>query len=117
MKKHIISLLVLFLMVSSSLVGVSNPQKREFSSKDDIIWDNYPPTNASTAFTSQYDTAYPFQSQAADDFFFDENMQIKGVHWWGGFHAGGSPWPNPTDFNIIFYADDGTGTDQPVKEW
>jgi hypothetical protein len=110
MKKHLISLLVLFLMISTSLVGVSNPQKREFSLKDEIIWNNYGYSSGSQGFASQLDVLFPLNCQVGDDFMLNSDMQVTGVHWWGVFWEGDPPWPNPTDFNIIFYADDGTGT-------
>jgi hypothetical protein len=108
MKKHIISLLVLFLLVSSSLVGVSNPQKREFS---DIIWDNFSQDTNPKGLASQLDIEYPFNAQVADDFILNNNSQVTGVHWWGAWLSKTEKlWPNPCDFNIIFYADDGTET-------
>jgi hypothetical protein len=72
----------------------------------DIIWDNGPDTGS--AFSSQRDYAYPFISQVADDFMFVEDAEVWDVHWWGNFW-GGDP-IDPMDFEIIFYADDGTGT-------
>jgi PKD repeat protein len=77
---------------------------------DPIIWDNYGYSMYdSTALSSQLDFTYPFNSQVADDFILDNDSRVTGVHWWGVFFAGDPPWPNPCDFNIIFYADDGTG--------
>jgi hypothetical protein len=81
---------------------------KEKTNLRDIVWDNYVPSGGQ-AISSQFDTAYPFQSQVADDFFFNRSIQVTGIHWWGVFYGGSPPWPNPTDFNIIFYADDGTG--------
>jgi len=73
----------------------------------DIIWDNGGIDTYSVGLSSQYAANYPFQSQIADDFQFDSSMLVEDVHWWGVFWNGVDQ--NPTDFNIIFYADDGTG--------
>ncbi|MCK4874028.1 MAG: PEP-CTERM sorting domain-containing protein [Phycisphaerales bacterium] len=73
---------------------------------DPVIWNNNVP--ADTLLSSQLDTAYPFDSQVADDFMFtDMGYYVTDVHWTGGFW-GGDPL-NPIAFNIYFYADDGTG--------
>jgi hypothetical protein len=77
---------------------------------DSIIWDNYGyDSYGSSGRSSQLDIEYPFNSQVADDFIITNNSRVTGVHWWGVFFGGDPPWPNPIDFNIIFYADDGTG--------
>jgi len=75
----------------------------------DIIWDNYADDGTGSALSSQLDIVYPFNSQCADDFQFTATMDIQSVHWWGAFW-GGSVYPNPVEFNVIFYADDGSGT-------
>lgn len=78
----------------------------------EIIWDNYASGHGQTLVSSQIDTAYPFDSQTADDFMFtgsgDEPWAITDVHWGGGFWQGMEPAPGEP-FNIYFYADDGTG--------
>jgi len=125
-KKWLIVGVILFVLVSHTLTAsalvfpVTVPLLKSLASlsalntagieerNDDVIWDNYPPLYGS-GYSSQYDTAYPWQSQVADDFIFEEDMQVTGVHWWGMFWAG-PPWPNPCDFYVLFYADDGTGT-------
>ena len=109
MKKHLVTAMVLFMMVSTGFLVSSNQQKSQHSSTDAILWDNYGFTNDSAILFSQLDIEYPFNSQVADDFILDADAQIKEVHWWGAFTSGIPPWPNPSDFNIIFYADDGTG--------
>jgi hypothetical protein len=76
-----------------------------------VVWDNGAYDNTSYGFTSLLDTSYPFNSQCADDFKFDSNILVTHVHWWGVFWNGVGT--NPCDFNIIFYADDGTGN-QPT---
>jgi hypothetical protein len=79
---------------------------------DPIIWDNYEYTVSSTFLVSQLDYEYPLNCQMADDFIMEDNIRVTGVHWWGAFWSKNSYerlWPNPCDFNIIFYADDGTG--------
>jgi hypothetical protein len=76
---------------------------------DNIIWDNYGIDSDTVVLSSQFDNEYPFNSQVADDFILNNNKWITGVQWWGGYFGGTPPWPNPIDFYIIFYADDGTG--------
>ena len=76
---------------------------------DSIIWDNYGYSSGAFGYASQLDMIYPFNCQTSDDFMLNDDMRVTGVHWWGVFFEGDPPWPNPTDFNIIFYADDGTG--------
>jgi hypothetical protein len=75
----------------------------------DLIWDNYADDGTGVGLSSQLDLEYPFNSQCADDFQFMAMMDVTEVHWWGVFFGGDPPWPNPCDFNIIFYADDGSG--------
>jgi hypothetical protein len=76
----------------------------------DIIWDNYGDDGTGVGLSSQLDTSYPFNSQCADDFQFAEAMDVTGVHYWGAFWNGVSgAYPNPCEFNVIFYADDGSG--------
>jgi hypothetical protein len=75
----------------------------------DIIWDNYADDGTGAGLSSQLDEVYPFNSQCADDFQFAEAMDVTGVHYWGQFWNGVT-YPNPGEFNIIFYADDGSGT-------
>jgi hypothetical protein len=86
----------------------------------DIIWDNYGDDGTGNGLSSQLDTVYPFNSQCADDFQFTEAMDVDQVHWWGAFWNGVSPYPNPIEFNVIFYADDGdmptgAGMDDPTS--
>ncbi len=72
--------------------------------RDEIVWDNGGINDTSKAMASQLDTVYPFNAQVADDFQFEADTLITGVHWWGAFwNPGGGP--NPADFNIILYAD------------
>ena len=72
---------------------------------DPVIWDNQ--FVAASLGSSQLDTIYPFDSQIADDFILDDDYYVTDVHWWGGFWNG-TPF-DPIEFNIYFYADDGTG--------
>jgi len=77
---------------------------------DNIIWDNGSPTDDWALILSQLDEDWPFNAQVADDFMFEEeDTGVWGVHWWGNFWGVGDP-VDPLDFNIYFYADDGTGT-------
>ena len=76
------------------------------ANRDPIVWDNFGIDTASVGLSSQLDSAYPFNSQVADNFLLDEETFITDVHWWGVFwNPGGGP--NPAAFNIIFYADAG----------
>jgi len=72
-----------------------------------IIWDNGAPSANANLYSSQFDECYPFVSQVADDFIFEEDIEVWDVHWWGGFWNG-DPF-DPVDFWIYFYKDDGTG--------
>jgi hypothetical protein len=76
-----------------------------------IIWDNGGTLADSNLYSSQNDTCYPFVSQVADDFHFEEDTDVYDVHWFGGFW-GGDPF-DPVDFWIFFYKDDGSGS-QPT---
>lgn len=78
---------------------------------DPVIWDNGGPTGFFTS--SQYDTAYPFDSQVADDFMLTDTMYVTDVHWHGGYWNGSPVEPIP--FNIMIYADNG-GPGQPGTE-
>jgi hypothetical protein len=82
--------------------GNSHPASR------DVVWDNYADDGTGVGLSSQQDLVYPFDSQVADDFQLSSTADISGVHWWGAFWNGAT-YPNPVDFNILFYADDGTG--------
>jgi PKD domain len=76
---------------------------------DPIIWDNYEfSPYDSISLCSQLDPEYPWNSQVADDFILENNSRVTGVRWWGCWW--GDLYLNPCDFNIIFYADDGTST-------
>jgi hypothetical protein len=90
-------------------VGVTKILEPSQPVKDDLIWDNGPHTT--NALSSQLDTAYPFNSQVADDFMFDDDMDVTEVSFDGMFWNGGAI--NPIDLKIIFYADDGSGN-QPT---
>jgi uncharacterized repeat protein (TIGR01451 family) len=85
--------------------------KQANSQRGNIIWDNGGTTATSNLYSSQNDTCYPFVSQVADDFHFEEDTPIFDVHWFGGFW-GGDP-IDPMDFWIFIYKDDGTGS-QPT---
>jgi hypothetical protein len=74
-----------------------------------IIWDNGADDGTGAALSSQNDPVYPFVSQVADDFILPYDGLIESVHYWGYFW-GGVTYPNPIEFNVYIYADDGTGT-------
>ena len=84
-----------------------------------IFWDNYGDDGTGTGLSSQLDVEYPFNSQCADDFQFNVAVEISQVHWWGQFYNGDT-YPNPVEFNIIFYEDaggapSGAGMDDPTS--
>lgn len=75
---------------------------------DPVIWDNG--MVYETGYSSQLDTVYPFDSQLADDFILQPNANIvTDVHWLGVYWNQDPLVPNVTEFNVFFYADDGTG--------
>lgn len=79
---------------------------------DPIIWNNYELIWGSHFLASQLDSEIDFNCQTADDFILEDDSRVTGVHWWGFFTLKNSDERlrvNPCDFNIIFYADDGTG--------
>jgi hypothetical protein len=71
----------------------------------DVVWDNGGYTT--NALSSQFDTAYPFNSQVADDFEFSSQVTVGEVVFFGLFWNGNAI--NPIDLNVLFYNDDGTG--------
>jgi len=75
----------------------------------DLLWDNG--VHTAQALSSQLDTAYPFNSQVADDFQLAAAQEITEVSFDGMFWNGNAE--NPIDLNVIFYADDGSGN-QPT---
>jgi hypothetical protein len=83
----------------------TNAQSQGSNSNRDILWDNG--AYMGSLYSSQLDTAYPFNSQVADDFQFGSGQTITEIIFWGGFWNGDPI--NPIDLNVIFYADDGTG--------
>jgi hypothetical protein len=76
------------------------------ASADPIIFDNGVPT-VYNGYSSQLDTAYPFNSQTADDFTLAAGQNvITDAHWWGIWWNPGPP-GNATAFKIMIYADNG----------
>jgi hypothetical protein len=85
-----------------------------FAAADPIIYNNGAPATTSSAYSSQLDTVYPFNSQVADDFVLQSGGNtITDVHWWGIWWNAGPP-GNATAFNIIFYADDPANPGKPT---
>jgi PKD repeat protein len=72
----------------------------------DIVWNNGLDTGGN-AYSSQRNNI--FISQIVDDFTFSEETTIDSVHWWGAIWNGPPDEVDPIDFEIYFYADDGTG--------
>jgi hypothetical protein len=92
--------------ISKTIIdNYKNSLNTQINGNISIIWNNGGFANGS-AFSSQ--TGGWFNSQVADDIIFDQPVQITGVHWWGC--VVGDIYPNPSPFNVIFYADDGSGT-------
>src|SRR5436190_2060074 len=91
----------------TTLTGVAMLAGSSMVMADPVIWDNGNVGAGSTALSSQFDTAYPFQSQTADDFQFSAGMLVTDVHW-SGTYFNGAPLANPGPaFNIYIYADAG----------
>lgn len=103
------------LMILGGAVMVAGVSSVAFAGHDPVIYDNGLPdwvTFGSPA--SQFDTVFPFDAGAADDFTLDHSGQgdgswnITDVHWSGGYFGPGFPGQSPiTDFNIIFWPDAG----------
>jgi len=73
---------------------------------DPIVYDNMPSGyNPDGITSSQLDTAYPFNSQVADDFVLSGDFFITGMTWVGGFFNG-DPIEVPA-WNLIMYNDAG----------
>jgi hypothetical protein len=94
-------------MCKNPQTEIKQSQNKEIGQLGPIIWDNGDTTAASSAYSSQNDTCYPFVSQVADDFHFEEDQEVWDVHWYGTFWGDGEVDPCP--FWIFFYKDDGTG--------
>jgi hypothetical protein len=67
-----------------------------------ILWDNG--MSYVGMASAQDDQAYPFLSELADDFHFDEDTEVVDVHWVGGYWNGVTA---PFDWRIRFYEDAG----------
>ena len=107
LKRAGIMFLIVALILTSATV-IANTEKPEslsiieFKNKDsevirldEIIWDNGVP--GTSVLASQYDAAYPFNAQTADDFMFEDGATITGVGFYGGFWSGDDD-INPCDF-------------------
>jgi len=74
-----------------------------------VVWDNGGDDGTGTGLGSQLDSDWPFNAQVADDFMFSSEVEIHAVQWWGQFFNLQAGSPVTTEFNIIFYEDDGSG--------
>jgi hypothetical protein len=74
-------------------------------SADPVIYDNGPWTGE-PLMSSQYDSAYPFESEVADDFRLDDDYIVTDAHWIGGYFNGS---PILADWTVRFY-DDNAGS-------
>ena len=75
--------------------------------RGDIVWDN--DMNYDGLCSAQLDAEITFESECADDFHFEEDIEVCDVHWIGGYWGtdyNTTHWP----WEIIFYINDGTGT-------
>ncbi len=96
------------LSLNSQIVPLTKHYNRASPLNRDIVWDNGGDDGTGAGISSQLDLVYPMNSQLADDFELTTAADIDGVHWWGAFWNGAG-YPVTTEFNIIFYADNGTG--------
>jgi hypothetical protein len=77
-----------------------------------VIWDNGPAAATGGGASSQRDTNLSIETQTADDFVLptgpggEAQWSITGVTWSGEYLGTGAV---PDEFNLILYADDGTG--------
>jgi len=73
----------------------------------EVVWDNGMEYDGMSS--AQYDWDFPFESECADDFVFEEDTEVCDVHWVGGYWNGANynqvHWP----WEIIFYYDRGDG--------
>ena len=69
-----------------------------------IVWDNGMDYIGLGA--AQWDEPGQFDAYCADDFLFEEPVEVCDVHWIGGYWNGD---PAEFDWGISFYLDDGTG--------
>jgi hypothetical protein len=72
-----------------------------------VVYDNG--MNYQGLGSSQDDHCYDFDPIIADDFTLDENLQITGVCWIGGYWNG-PPYDGDFDWQVVFYTDFGDGS-------
>jgi hypothetical protein len=106
--------LMTHMKLSFSSTSLEQPSLAQRTRNGSIVWDNYYYSwPDSDGLFSQLDQSWPLNAQVADDFLLNGTYKITEVHWWGwfGYKTCGDERldPNPCDFNIIFYSDDGTG--------
>jgi hypothetical protein len=116
----IIAIIVIVLTLVSPVVGGNTYNDRtvllknsqtfsrckdsSIKSTPEVVWDNGIDYDGLVA--SQYDKIYPFDCFQADDFQFENETIVTNVHWIGGYFAGN---PEPFDWCISFYTDNGSG--------
>lgn len=76
---------------------------------DGVVYDNGAWDGSLAGASSQLDSAYPFDSQTADDFVLASDFTLTGASWSGVYFNGSAPLQSE-DFNVLIYADDGSGT-------
>jgi hypothetical protein len=103
-----VTLLMVLTGLSVAIPGLQGRSQPVLPSSLTIVWDNGGPAVPERALSSQRDAVYPFSSQAADDFRLPSDTAISMIQWWGVV------WQAhdivPSDFQILFYADDGSGS-------
>jgi len=118
LKEAVVFLIIISMFFSTIVIANTKTQPQltsattsngsVISARGDVVWDN--DMDYDGFGSSQIDTNYPFISECADDFFFEENTEVGDVHWVGVYWYGDDyntvHWP----WIINFYNDDGTGT-------
>ena len=88
----------------------SGPQFGVTDVPDDVIWYNYHDYRHPFC-ASHWDVPSSVNAQVADDFRFLDDVVVTGVRWVGaGYRNSAYGLYLPTAFNVLFYADDGSGT-------
>lgn len=116
LKEASVLLIAIIMVLSTSVMAQTEEQNTPVISVEgsgqgpgaigDVVWDNG--MDYIGLVTAQFDEQYPFESEVADDFHFEEDTEVCDVHWVGGYWQTGydtAHWP----WEITFYKDDGTG--------
>jgi len=115
--KEVVILLISIAIIFSSVVVTAKTQSLTPNvnyngrgltprSLEPVGWDNG--MDYDYLLAAQLDKDYPFYAYPADDFLFDEDVEVCSVHWIGGYW-GGNYQSGDFDWNISFYYDRGDG--------